>query len=117
MKQFRKRNLLPIIEMLEEAEYGDENECSSILFELYKQHMLMLLENGNKSEAVLFGKKKVQSLGPEFAKDIAHLMGAIVSYPNVGERYGDIFHPNNWQVLESRIIKLISGSDSPLETL
>uniref|UniRef100_A0AC34R095 RING-Gid-type domain-containing protein n=1 Tax=Panagrolaimus sp. JU765 TaxID=591449 RepID=A0AC34R095_9BILA len=76
--------------------------------------MLLLLEQGK--DVVRFGKK-IQCFGDQFPKEISHLMGAVVNYPNVDPRYSDLFHPNNWQVLESQIIKLMSGTDSALETL
>uniref|UniRef100_A0AC34RTK1 LisH domain-containing protein n=1 Tax=Panagrolaimus sp. JU765 TaxID=591449 RepID=A0AC34RTK1_9BILA len=114
MDRYRSRDLLPVIDTLQDPIYRDRADWDQVLFNLHKQQMLLLLEQGK--DVVRFGKK-IQCFGDQFPKEISHLMGAVVNYPNVEPRYSYLFHPNNWQVLESQIIKLMSGTDSALETL
>lgn len=117
MHHFRNHDLLPIMEILERKECDDQNECQDLLFQLYRQHIISLLEKGLKKDHILMFSKKLQAFGSAYSDQIALIMGAVVCYPDLPSRYSDLFHPNTWQVLEARIIKFISGIDSPLETL
>uniref|UniRef100_A0AC35FR11 Uncharacterized protein n=1 Tax=Panagrolaimus sp. PS1159 TaxID=55785 RepID=A0AC35FR11_9BILA len=122
---YRKREIIAVIEFLENSIYKKEAEYKNLLFDLHRQHVIFLLEQNKKNEALKYSRK-LQPFASEKFNEISHLMGALVAYPDNDQqtfekplcfRYKNLFHPNNWLVVESNLAKLVSKINSPLEVL
>ena len=113
---FRRRDIVPLIEFLEKSVYMKEPCCYDLIFDLHRQHIIFLLEE-NKQNAALIYARNLQPFALKKPDEIAHLMAGLVAYPYVQDIYKDLFHANNWLVVESRLAKLVSKINSPMEVV
>uniref|UniRef100_A0AC34GGF5 CTLH/CRA C-terminal to LisH motif domain-containing protein n=1 Tax=Panagrolaimus sp. ES5 TaxID=591445 RepID=A0AC34GGF5_9BILA len=132
---YRKREIVAVIEFLEASKYKKEQpECTNLLFDLHRQHIIFLLEQNKdikiKKDEALAYSRNLQPFASDRVDEISHIMGAVFTYSDTWKssspdfknpiwrfRYKNLFHPNNWLVVESNLAKLVSKINSPVEVL
>lgn len=126
MEPFRAKNFRPAIEWVEQNRPNKED----LLFRLHSQHIIQLLENGNKKEALLYGRI-LQPFAERYKDEISHLMLTVVSYP-IGRKdkndsnrntegfwkiYEYLFHEGSLLTLEEDLAMAITDMKCPLSTI
>lgn len=120
MEPFRQRNFKPAIDWVEQN--APENE--DLLFRLHSQHILQLLENENKKDALVYGRV-LQPFSNKYKDQIAQLMFIVVSYDaiksneqkGIWKPYEHLFHEGSWLALEEDLAMAISDFRCPLATI
>ncbi|KJH53629.1 LisH [Dictyocaulus viviparus] len=106
MESLKNQDIAPAIAWLKQNPHSD----SKLQYDLLQQHMIALIQDGKRIEALQFGRQ-LSSFGYE--QDTAHVMGAVVLAKDCTDpRYEALFSPLAWPLLESRMSIALAQSDT-----
>ncbi|KAE9419440.1 hypothetical protein Angca_007560 [Angiostrongylus cantonensis] len=106
MESLRNQDIAPAVAWLKQNPHSD----SKLHYDLLQQHIVALIQDGKRIEALQFGKQ----LSPfGYEQETARLMGAVVLAKDCNDpRYEALFNPLAWPLLESRMSVALAQSDS-----
>ncbi|KAK6758860.1 hypothetical protein RB195_016220 [Necator americanus] len=106
MEALKSQDIGPAIAWLKQNPHID----AKLQYDLLKQHMVALIQEGRRIEAMQFGRQ----LSPfGYEQETAQIMGAIVMGRDRNDpRYEALFSPLAWPALESRMSVALAQSDT-----
>ncbi|KIH46443.1 hypothetical protein ANCDUO_23505 [Ancylostoma duodenale] len=106
MEALKNQDIGPAIAWLKQNPHSD----TKLQYDLLKQHMVALIQEGRRIEAMQFGRQ----LSPfGYEQETAQVMGAIVMGKDRNDpRYEALFSPLAWPALESRMSVALAQSDT-----
>ncbi|TMS36650.1 hypothetical protein L596_003762 [Steinernema carpocapsae] len=112
MESYRNGDYQPAIEWVG-TNHPDETR---LLFDLHQQHVMQLLENGDKNAALTYVRKRMQLTDQSNSRPFSFLLGAIVSPADV-PRYAVLRQAAVTLEVEHNLARLLSGTFSHLSEI
>ncbi|KAK6022634.1 hypothetical protein OSTOST_11653, partial [Ostertagia ostertagi] len=106
MEALKNQDIEPALSWLQQNPHSD----TKLQYDLLKQHMITLIQDGKRIEALRFGRQ-LSAFGYE--NETAQVMGAVAMGKDRNDpRYEALFSPLAWPVLESRMSVALAQSDT-----
>ncbi|KAK5977321.1 hypothetical protein GCK32_004353, partial [Trichostrongylus colubriformis] len=106
MEALKSQDIEPALSWLQQNPHSD----TKLQYDLLKQHMITLIQDGKRVEAMRFGRQ-LSAFGYE--NETAQVMGAVVMGRERNDpRYEALFSPLAWPMLESRMSVALAQNDT-----